>query len=45
MMSKWISKKLHSDIMDFQSQQIYSYDEVVGEGVCITRMGTGRNYS
>ena len=44
-MSKWISKKLHSDIMDFQLQQIYSYDEVVGEGVCITRMGTGRNYS
>ena len=39
-MSKWISKKYHSDIMDFQLQQIYSY-EVVGKDVCIT----GRNYS
>ena len=37
-------KKLHSDIMDFQLQQMYS-GEVVGKGVCITRMGTGRNYS
>ena len=43
-MAKWSSKKLHSDIMDFQLQQIYSY-EVVGKGVCITRMGAGRNYS
>ena len=41
-MSKWISKKLHADIMDFQLRQIY---EVEGKGVCITRMGTGRNYS
>ena len=41
---KWIFKKLYSDIMDFQLQQIYSYD-VVGKAVCITRMGTGRNYS
>ena len=39
-----ISKKLHSDILDFQLQQMYSY-EVTGKGVCITRMGTGRNYS
>ena len=37
-------KKLHSDIMDFQLQKMYSC-QVVGKGVCITRMGTGRNYS
>ena len=43
-MSKWISKKFHPDIMDFQLQQKYSY-EVVGKVVCITRIGTGRNYS
>ena len=42
--SKWISKKPHSNITDLQLQQIYS-GEVVGKGVCITRMGTGRNYS
>ena len=40
----FISKKIHLDIMDFQLQQMYS-GEVVGKGVCITRMGTGRNYS
>ena len=40
----FISKKFHLDIMDFQLQQMYS-GEVVGKGVCITRMGTGRNYS
>ena len=43
-LAKWISKKLHSAIMDFQLQQIYSY-EVVGKNVYITIMGTGRNYS
>ena len=43
-MSKWISKRFHSDIMDFQFQQIYSC-ETVGKGVCITRIGTDRNYS
>ena len=38
-------KKLHSDIMDFQLQQMYSC-EVLTKGVCITRVqGTGRNYS
>ena len=40
----FISKKIHLDIMDFQLQQMYS-GEVVGKGACITRMGTGRNYS
>ena len=40
----FISKKIHLDIMDFQLQQMYS-GEVVGKGVCITRMATGRNYS
>ena len=39
-----ISKKLHLDIMDFQLQQMYSC-EAVGKGVCIIRIGTGRNYS
>ena len=39
-----ISKKLHSDIMDFPSQYMYSC-EVVRKGVCITRIGTSRNYS
>ena len=43
-MFKWISKKLYADIMGFELQQIYSY-EVVGKGVCIKRMGTGRSYS
>ena len=43
-MFKWVSKKLHSDIMDFWLQQMYSCD-VVGKGVCIARMGTGRNNS
>ena len=43
-MFKWISKKLYVDIMDFELQQIYSY-EVVGKGVCITRMGIGRTYN
>ena len=36
-------KKLHSDIIDFQLQQMYSC-EVVGKGVCIARMSKG-NYS
>ena len=43
-MSKWISKKLHSDIMGFQLQLIYSC-EVVGKGICIKKIGTARNYS
>ena len=43
-LNEWISKKLHSDIMDFQLQQIYPSD-VLGKGVCITQMGKGRNYS
>ena len=38
-----LKKKLHSD-MSFQLQKMYSC-EVVGKGVCITRMGAGRNYS
>ena len=38
----FISKKLHSDIMSFQLQQMYSC-EVVGKGSCIIRMGAGRN--
>ena len=37
-----ISKKLHSDIMDLQLQQMYSC-EVVGKGVCITRMVQAEN--
>ena len=37
-----ISKKLHSD-NNFQLQQMYSC-EVLGKGVCIARMNTGRNY-
>ena len=41
---KWISKKLHLDIMDFQLQQM-CFCEVVGKDVCITRMGTGKNNS
>ena len=32
-----ISKNLHSDVMDFPLQQMYSCD-VVGKGVCIARM-------
>ena len=32
-----ISKKLHSDIIDFPLQQMFSCD-VVGKGVCIARM-------
>ena len=36
---KGFHKKLHTDIMNFQLQQIYSY-EVVGKSVCITRMVT-----
>ena len=43
-MSNEISKNLYSDIMNFQLQQVY-FSEVVGKGVSITRMGTGRNYS
>ena len=38
----WISKKLHSDIMDFQLPSIHSC-ETVGKGVCIARMDIGRN--
>ena len=37
-------KKNYGDNMDFQLQQMYSY-EVVGKGVCIARMGAGKNYS
>ena len=40
---KLISKNLHSDIMDFHLQQICSC-EAMGKGVCITRVGIGRNY-
>ena len=40
----FISKKIHLDVIDFQLQQMYSV-EVAGKGVCITRMGAGRNYS
>ena len=39
-----IPKKLYSDIMDFQSQEMYLC-EVVGKGVCFTRIGTDRSYS
>ena len=34
--------KKTSNIMDFQLQQMHSC-ESVGEGVCITKTGTGRN--
>ena len=48
LMSKWktflISKKLYSDIIDFQLQQMSSC-EVVGKGVSIARMSRCRNYS
>ena len=37
-------KKNHSDIMDFQLQNVYSF-EAVGKDVCMIRMCTGRNYS
>ena len=37
-----ILKELHADIIDFQLQQMFSC-EVVGKGLCITGMGTGRN--
>ena len=36
-------KFLLLDIMDFQLQNMYSW-ETVGKGVCIPKMGTGRNY-
>ena len=39
-----ISKKFHSDIMEFQLQQMHSCDNM-GKGVCITRICTCRNYS
>ena len=39
-----IAKHRYSDIMDFQLQWMRSC-ETVGKGICITRMGTGRNWS
>ena len=38
-----ILKKLHSDNMEFQLQQMYNC-ETVGKDVCIIGMVTGRNY-
>ena len=36
-------ENLHSDIIEIQLQEIHSC-KTVGKGVCITRVGKGRNY-